>query len=450
MINFVLWICIIWMPVLFYVILRNEAKFKKNISLGVTMPQEAREDEEVLNIIKVFKKELLIVTIAITLSAIPFMLLSFGSRIGQGMTIWMIWLVLATVVPYVPYVKYHKQLKVLKEERGWVKAQGDIRVVAFSGIDDGYKWLSPYAFIIPFVVALIPLVFEKTMAIVYLMDAGMILLCWLGYRYLYRNKMEIVDENIAVTEALTRIRHRNWGKVWMLTAWFLAAINVFNMLFLKGAEIIAICGFVFLVVAFMIFVFRIEFSTRRLQEKLTEESGVDFYVDEDDKWIWGMFYYNTQDSRLIINSRTGINTTVNMAKPAGKVLMGLTVMLLLGLPFLGMWMDKLETTPVGLQFSDDAVIAVHTGEEYEVEVDDIVAIEYCVEKPKIRRTVGTGMENVQKGIFSTPWGSAKVCLDPKNGPYIHIETEDGEHYLFGSSDDEQTEAVYEQVKGLVD
>lgn len=448
--NLVLWACVIWMPALFYFILRNEARFKKNISLGVTMPQEAREDKEVLTILTSFKKQVLIACVGVVICALPFIALSFGSSIGSSMTIWMIWIVLATVVPYVPYVRHHLQLKAIKEKRGWVKAQGDIRVVAFSGIDDGYKWLSPYAFIIPFVVALIPLVFEKTMTIVYLMDAGMVLLCWLGYRYLYRNKMEMVDENIAVTEALTRIRHRNWGKVWMLTAWFVAAINVFNMLFLKGAEIIAICGFVFLVVAFMIFVFRIEFSTRRLQEKLTEESGVDFYVDEDDKWIWGMFYYNPQDSRLIINSRTGMNTTVNLAKPAGKMFMGLTVLLLLGLPFLGLWMDKLETTPVELELRNDVVVAIHTGDEYEIPVGDIAKIEFCAEKPKISRTAGTGMENVQKGLFSTPWGSAKVCLNPKVAPYIHIETVEGKHYLFGSSDDEQTEAVYEQVKGLVD
>lgn len=448
--NLVIWGCVIWMPALFYFILRNEARFKKNISLGVTMPQEAREDEEVLTILASFKKQLLIACVGVVICALPFIALSFGSSIGSSMTIWMIWIVLATVVPYVPYVKYHKQLKVLKEKRGWVKAQGDIRVVAFSGIDDGYKWLSPYAFIIPFVVALIPLVFEKTMAIVSLMDAGMILLCWLGYRYLYRNKMEIVDENIAVTEALTRIRHRNWGKVWMLTTWFLAAINVFNMLFLKGAEIIAICGFVFLVVAFMIFVFRIEFSTRRLQEKLTEESGVDFYVDEDDKWIWGMFYYNPQDSRLIINSRTGINTTVNMAKPAGKIFMGLTVLLLLGMPFLGLWMDKLESTPVQLELRDEVVVAIHTGEEYEISIDDIAKVELCEDKPRINRTAGTGMENVQKGLFSTPWGSAKVCLNPNVAPYLHIETVDGKHYLFGSSDKAQVESVYEKLEKLVD
>ena len=43
----------------------------------------------------------------------------------------------------------------------------------------------------------------------------------------------------------------------------------------------------------------IEFRVRRLQEKLTEGSGQEYYVDEDDRWIWGMLYYNPNDTRLI-------------------------------------------------------------------------------------------------------------------------------------------------------
>ena len=36
----ILWLCVIWMPVLMYFMLRNETKFKKNIAVGVTLPYE--------------------------------------------------------------------------------------------------------------------------------------------------------------------------------------------------------------------------------------------------------------------------------------------------------------------------------------------------------------------------------------------------------------------------
>lgn len=67
----------------------------------------------------------------------------------------------------------------------------------------------------------------------------------------------------------------------------------------------------------------IEFRVRRAQERLTADSGKDFYVDEDDQWIWGMFYYNPNDKRLVVNNRTGINTTFNLARRGPRSLWAL-------------------------------------------------------------------------------------------------------------------------------
>ncbi len=293
--NLILWGCVIWMPAFYYVILRNETKFKKNISLGVTLPQEAREDEAVLEILTTFKKQLLWACIAITLLAIPGV---FISKTGTAMTVWMIWLLLGIVVPYIPYVRSHRQLKQLKIERGWAQS---------------------------------------------------------------------------------------------------------------------------------------------------EQSGGDFYVDEDDKWIWGMFYYNPNDSRLIINNRTGMNTTINLAKRSGQIIMAATTLMLLCLPLFGVWMDNMESTPVGLELNDTAIISTHTSVEYEVPFDSITYVEYVAEKPKLKRSVGTGMDTVLKGRFGTPWGSASICVDPRTLPYIYLETDEGKRYLFGSSDSAETEAVYEAL-----
>lgn len=439
--NLILWGCVIWIPAFLYVILRNETKFKKNLSLGVTLPQEAREDEQVLAILAAFKKQLLIMCIAVTLAAIPCI---FIQRIGTAMTIWMIWLLACIVLPYVPYVLQHKKLKQLKAERGWRKAASDTRVADLSGIAYNDKWMSPWVFLAPLIVSLLPLCFDRSMALVYLIDAAMILFCWVGYRYLYRNKAEIVDDNVALTEALTRMRRRNWGILWLLTAWFMAALN-FLMWLTDSSDALALFGVLLFSAVFVIGALYIEMKTRRIQEQLTAQSGSDFYVDEDDYWIWGQFYYNPHDSRLMINNRTGMNTTVNLAKRSGQILMGATVLLLLAMPFLGIWMDKLETTPVGVEISAEAVISTHTGVEYEVPLDSIAYVEYVAEKPKLKRSAGTGMESVQKGRYGTPWGSASICVDPRTLPYIYLETDEGKRYLFGSSNAVETEAVYQQL-----
>ena len=148
---------------------------------------------------------------------------------------------------------------------------------------------------------------------------------------------------------------------------------------------------------------------------------------------------------MLINNRTGVNTTVNLAKHSGQIFMGVTVLLVLAMPFLGVWMDKLDSTPVGLELTSEAIISSHTGVEYEIALDSITYVEYVAEKPKLKRTAGTGMDNVLKGRFSTPWGSASICVDPRALPYIYIETDEGKRYLFGASDAAETEAVYRQL-----
>jgi len=140
-----------------------------------------------------------------------------------------------------------------------------------------------------------------------------------------------------------------------------------------------------------------------------------------------------------------MNTTINLARRSGQILTGLLLLLLLAMPFIGVWMDKLETTPVGISISTEAVISTHTGVEYEVPLDSIVYVEYVAEKPKLKRTAGTGMESVQKGRFGTPWGSASICVDPRTLPYIYLETDEGKRYLFGSSNTDETDAVYQQL-----
>ena len=55
--NALLWGSLIWMPIMLYVMLRNETKFKKNIAIGVTLPFEGRKHPDVLARLEKFKKD---------------------------------------------------------------------------------------------------------------------------------------------------------------------------------------------------------------------------------------------------------------------------------------------------------------------------------------------------------------------------------------------------------
>ena len=440
--NLILWLTVIWLPFLMYGILRNETRFKKNIIVGVTFPQEAHDDPEVQLHLRAFKRNLLIVCLALLLIAVFCMISPIK---GFASTIWMLWLDLAIFAPFFPYVLCNSNLKRLKEERGWTD-RGVSGIANLSAASIPVRWLSPYTFLLPLVTALIPAVFDRNMLLLYGIDAFSILLFWFCYRYLYRNKAEMVNDNLLLTEALSRIRRYQWGKCWLLCAWFMVALNWF-IWFAQSYIWLELIGILIITSTLVAAVVRVEFHTRRLQETLTADSGSGVYIDEDDKWLWGVLYYDPHDSRTFINSRIGMNSTVNLARPAGKAILGLSTLLLLAMPLMGIWMDRLEDTPVGLDIDDSCVVALHSDIEYRIPLSDIHSVTYLEELPKIHRIAGTGMESVQKGRYKTPWGTARTCLDPRTGPYLLIDTEN-HLYLLGSSDAQETQIVYEHLAQL--
>ena len=441
--NLILWGCVIWMPALFYVLLKNETKFKKNIAVGVTFPQEARDDEEVQQILAVFKKHLLYVCVGLFISAIPCIFIP--ATAGMVMTIWMIWLLLGCVLPYIPYIQCNRKLKQLKEARGWKQASAQMQTVDLRAASVETHWLSPYWFLLPALVSLIPLLTDTDIAIAYLLDALMIVFFWFCYRCLYRNKSEVVDDNLVLTEALTRIRRHHWGRMWLISAWFIAALNLLVWLSSSSASL-TLAAILALSLILVIASIYLELKLRKLQETLTAQSGTGFYVDDDDKWIWGIFYHNPHDSRFTVNARVGINATVNLAHPAGKVMMVLVALLVLALPFMGFAVEGGTGADMELRYENGTLTAAHGRREYTV--DDIDRAELLYELPEgLMRVMGTGLPNLLKGDFrAADINHLYVCLDPGCPPFLLVQS-DGEYCLFGTRDAEVTQRVYESLQG---
>ena len=436
--NAILWASLIWMPIMLYVMLRNETKFKKNIAVGVTFPFEGRKHPDVLSRLEKFKKDELILCIALMVLGVPGIFLEFK----LSFTLWFVWMLLCITLPYVLYVLCNRDLKRIKAEQGWKKpAAADIVTVDLCALP-ATKWMNPWAFAVPALLSTMAVSAEPSLGALYWINTALVLLCWLGYRYLFRNKSEQVDHNTTVTMALTRIRRCQWGKMWLLCAYSCAAMNWMAALTLysETAMTISLVVFMFVIVAAS---FCIEFKTRKLQEKLTADSGKDFYVDDDDKWIGGLVYYNPNDDRLIINDRVGTNSSVNLAKPAGKVIYGFLVLLLVTMPLWGLLMGNGE---IHTDITNEYVYIEGSMHKYTIETDDVISVQLLKELPAISRTGGTGMPEFLGGNFaSKEYGKLKVCLNPTAPPYVLVETTDTT-YLLGTNNEQQTMAIYNALK----
>lgn len=452
--NIFIFICIYCCLPIVIIMLRNETKPKKNLILGTTLPQQARGHEEVLAICAGFRRQLGVVFIILTLICLVGLFIPYSSI---SLTFYMCWLVFAITVPMVVYAKANTKLRKLKAAKGWRSTLAGKAVVDLKTATVSQKDLSAWWFLPPFIVTLIPMI-----ATLLRMDAsapyslwgygGFLLLVavfYLCYRFLYRNKAEAIDENSTITMALTRVRRYNWGKCWIWTSYLTALFTLAFWLFPFQQTAFLLSTLVYLA-AIIYAVMRVEMTTRRVQQELSAKSGLTDYIDEDDYWMWGMFYYNPNDAHLIINNRIGINSTINLARPAGKVIIALTALLIAALPFFGLWMIPEEFTPVTASITQQEIVVSHVKQEYTIGLGSIDSVELLQELPGRSKLVGTDFNTLNKGKFNVQGiGKCNVCLDPTQGPFLLIRT-DQTVYLINVETPEKTVQLYEQLCSLLE
>ena len=439
----ILWLSVLWIAPLVVGVLVNDAKFKKNLAVGVTVPPEFQADPDIAAHLVRFRRQEWTLCIVLLLAAVPCI---FVQDFGRNMTLWSVWLLLICVLPYVPYARCNLALKRLKAERGWRKeAAPRTETVDLSAIPS-YRWLSPWLFVLPLAVSLLPLLWSAEHWIVLLTDAACVVLFWLCYRFCYRKKSERVDENAELAKVLSQVRLHRWGRLWLVSAWMMAALNlVFSLA--APDSLFGLCALGALMLLHIAYLLYTEFRLRALQAKLTAGVPAGTLVDEDDRWIFGQFYYNPDDRHLIVNARTGLNTTVNLARPAGRIFMGFAALCLLGMLAVGPWMSSLDTRPVTLTATETELISTYGTKETRIPRAEITEVTLLDELPEnLMRSNGTSMEHVMRGRYTARgFGGLTLCLDPTAPPFLLVSTAD-KTYLLASRDPEQTRAAYNMLQ----
>lgn len=438
----ILWLSIIWIAPLVTYMLRNETKPMKNIVVGVTLPYEGREDEKVKELLVGLKKQLNWICVFLIGIAIPCL---FIRNFNLTMTLWCIWIDLCIVLPYIPYVKCNKALKKIKIEKGWKQVDGEKPKIEVGTIPS-IKRISPWLFLPAVLLGLIPLIWDRNLWVLYLVFSTCPIVFWFCYRYLYSNKAESIDCNVQLSQALTQVRSRNWAIMWLISAYSFGALSL-GVSLTRDHPVLNSIIFISIIFVVTMSAIRVELNTRKIQEKLAEGSGKTWYIDDDDSWIGGIVYYNPNDSRTIVNCRVGTNSSVNLAKTSGKIIMGITVAMLIALPFTGAFLNGVGSKPIDLEITKTAIVSRNGSTEYSVAYDDIKEIKLEEELPDhMFRTFGTAMENLLKGNYSAKEiGSLKVCVDPNYAPFILITTQGNRNYLFGTRDKELTKEIYKQL-----
>lgn len=437
----------IFLPIV-YVSMRNNTVPKNNLILSVTLPPEGRSDPEVLEYCAAYRKRLLRVCVGLTMALIPALLLPTFSL----SCLWsMVWLPAAMLVVMWDYGKSYQGLREIKHRRGWLIPTAGQTVAELRPM----KLPKPVKtgwFVPPMILSILPALscflddwgeaWKHLLTVTALCNLLITVISLLFYGLIFRQKKDILDEDLELTEALTRVRRHNWTRMWLLTSW-LAALYSLAVWFTEGnmrGYILWTAIFCVLLTAAAIVT---EFSARHAQQRLTQNRRKQPVVDEDDYWIWGQFYYNPNSSRAMVNERVGMGMSMNMAHPFGKVMAVFTVLVLLSLPLLGIWLTVGEMTPTQYTLSDHQLTVRQAGTTYTIDLDEIDAVELLEELPPASRTWGTGLPNLLKGSFYVEgYGSCTLCLDPTDPPFLLLDTV-RETYILGP---DQAESLYAELK----
>ena len=423
------------------------ANAKKNIILGVTLPYTVHSDERVKKLRSGYKK-------ALGFTALGCFVLSLGmlfAKHSSVVTMWICcWMLIVIVGLYIPSLVYNHKLRKLKTQEGW---QGQIAgKMVVDTKTPPMKMVSAWWFMPPFVISLVPVIAtwvqqpsEWGLALLWLVCALLVLMFYGIYLLLRRQRGDVIDADSKKNATLTQVRRYNWTKLCLASAWLTGLFNLCFWLALNNwiGTVICITVYTFAELAVVI---SAEFKTRRVQTALMAKNDTDMLVDEDDFWIGGAFYYNPNDNHNMVPDRVGFGSSLNYARPLGKVLAVITALCLAGMPLIGLWVMSLEFTPIHMAIENSAIIVDHPSARYEIALGDIASAELLDELPQTGRIVGSSFDTLKTGRYRVDGvGECHLAITVGSAPYLLIKTKNDERYIFSEPSASDTVEAYDAL-----
>lgn len=425
---------------------KSEAKFRKNIVLGVTLPARAHDCAEVAALLNAFKRKNKILFGILGTACIAGF---FIPDLSVSLIFWGVVFLAVLAFPQMLFVSCNRKLAALKQARGWTCADAkQVRVDLSAMIS--YPKPKPAAYLFPALLCIVSMLMQPALWWVHALFLLTVLFSCCAAVFLYRKKSETVDANTQLTQTLSALRYRMWKYIWCITALCSAlaslSLAVLTLSFTVGITLMLVSSFGCCAAVVMI-----ELHTRRMQEKLTAESGTEWYVDEDDYWLGGLFYYNPNDSHIMANMRTGTGSTFNLATKTGKFVTAVSLVLALLIPVFLVSLAVDEKSEILLDPRGQSVLCESGSTRYEVSFDEIEQLELLETMPEgLFRTNALGGQHIFKGSFAGGGMSdLKIIADPTVPPYLKIKTASGRYYLFGTRNPDETRSIFAELSVLI-
>ena len=415
-----------------------------NIILGLSIPTTHLLDERIVKICKELKKECNYVLLICLFANI--LMLPIYEYVSFMLAFVLIYFLAVMGIYNVVFNKYVKQLKKLKVENEWYTENKNILSIdtELSRMKDTFP-ISRILFLPSFMIIVWCMFYFDNLFLNFYCLTIFITTIVL-YEFTIKLRSITYSQNSGINTALNKAYKYHWSKCWIILSYsYIGAIPMFvtiNYDYYVIYTVISISIVSLITVLPMIIA---DSKIKKLRSKLLQIENEVIYVDEDEYWENGT-YNNKNDSRIFIEKRVGVGTTINTATKWGKIINGsVYIVLVLSIVFI-LSMLPYDFGKVNLVINDDNITISAPYESVTIEFDDIVSIDILDTMPSAKKITGTGTSRMRIGKYSVQdYGRCEIYIMTQVDPCIVIEL-GNEEYIFVNGENEKiTEQYYKML-----
>lgn len=328
---------------------------RKDIFLGVRIPEEESEKMEIKNIYKSFVLWNIIISLPVIF------LLSFIVYKFNNIGLFVLFTFIYIFISFLIYLKFNNDVKKLKSNKNWFKNKKQVIAIdtEFSSEDANKSLISPWWFLIPILIILITIFMNikaypnlpnkvathwdfngnvngyqnKSTFLIYqmpLMELFITSIFFLCYKIIGWSKKQIS----AVNPEESKTRNKLFRHILSIYITFSAIamtifLSIINFQIMKVIDIndkymmyFSLIFTLSIIIATILLGVKVGQGGSNLKLNYKNDNKNNFInKDDDDHWILGnTIYYNKEDPSLFIEKRFGIGWTINAGRPLGLII----------------------------------------------------------------------------------------------------------------------------------
>lgn len=425
----------------------------KNIILETTLPEDKLNDPQVLALRKKFKKRLLQMGFLFSIISLPMLLIPYDSIL---LLLFLVLLFGYLGATYYLQITYIRKMTALKIQNGWELPTKPLLVDTKLIITKNQQMLSLGWFLPAILVTAVSGYFSLqvlTNSLAFLLITIFILLIFIGgYYVIFHLPVKPLTSDSTINQQFNDLMRHHWSVLLALSAFVLSPISflpALTMVLPYEQAMYLVLAYFILLFAYVTFIFYYLFTMRKKQDHLILQATDYRYSGDDQYWRYGI-YINPNDQRLMVPDRVGMNLSINLGRPMGKIIMALTGILLVGVLIFAtfpLFLNDFSNQTFAAEVTDKKVnLSAPLTETRTIPIAEIHSVTLINKLPNKRiRVMGTATQHYLTGEFTVDGQDAYLLVYTDSQPILEIKTTDKTYY-FSSKKANLTKQAYTEIE----